>query len=340
VNHIDTFSALIGKYLAGETSPGEEQELFAWIEADEANKKFFEEIEQVWKFSENASASPFQTDTAAAWAKVEKAITPAANSRKSSALIVSLSKISKTWRIAAAILLAVAIGLWWFGHQPSPPQIVEVKTGEQEKKELLLPDGSRIWMNENSKLAYLQGFSRRRVTLEGEAFFEVKRMENSPFEIASGQAKTTVLGTSFNVRAYPGEDRVEVTVESGKVALAATKQPDQPVLLPAGASGIFDKKTEQVSVEAEKIGNAEAWKTQKLVFDNALVKDVLQSLERYFDTEISVSNEMINECHYSSVFEQPELDEAMKILAFGLNLELEKTANGYVLKGKGCEAAN
>lgn len=340
MNNIDTYSALIGKHLAGEINSDEQRQLFAWVEADTANRKFFEEIELVWNISENAGATPFETDTASAWGKLENAISPAIDNGKTSARIVSLSKISKVWSIAAAILLALAVGLWWFNSRPALPQMVEVKTGGQEKKDILLPDGSHIWLNENTKIAYQEDFTQRKITLEGEAFFDVERMEESPFEITSGNAKTTVLGTSFNVRAYPAEDLIEVTVETGKVALSATNTSPQPVLLPAGTSGVFDKKTEQVSVETEKIVNAEAWKTQKLVFDNVLVKDVLQSLERYFDTEISVSNEMINECHYSAVFEKPELGEAMKILAFGLNLKLEKTNSGYVLKGEGCQVGN
>ncbi|MEZ4959092.1 MAG: FecR domain-containing protein [Saprospiraceae bacterium] len=349
MNNFDSYSELIGKHLAGETSPAEERDLFAWIAADGANRQFFEEMEKVWKTTESAHFTPFETDTGAAWMNIEQAIDTSARTAaagnlesigKTSTRIVPLSKIRRYWSMAAAILLILAAGLWWAIRQPAQPLLVEVKTGSQEKNEVVLPDGSHVWLNENTRIAYHQDFSARKINLEGEAFFDVERMETSPFEITSGGAKTTVLGTTFNVRAYPSENLIEVTVRTGKVALAASNQPSKPVIIPAGSSGVLDKKVARVVVESGKIVNADAWKTQKLEFDNALVEDVLNSLERYFDTKISVSNEKINSCHFKAVFEKPEIEETMKVLAFGLNLQLEKAGDGYVLKGEGCEPGN
>jgi transmembrane sensor len=348
VNNIEKYSELIAKYLAGEITPGEERELFAWTEADAANQKFFDETVEIWSLTGGAASTPFEADMTKAWANIEAGIgtsaVPNTQTHKhtntqtpKSAKIVPLSKIIRRWSVAAAILLLAAAGLWWMNRGVEAPQFVEIRTFDKEKKEIVLPDSSHVWLNENSKLVYDQKFEKRQVTLEGEAFFEVERLVERPFEILSGAATTTVLGTSFNVRAYPAEDKIEVTVKTGKVALAVTKQAEKSVRLEAGESGIFDKKEEKVAVAEAEIANADAWKTDRLDFNEALVKDIIQALERYFDIKIEVSNPMILECHYSANFSQPVISTAMENLAFGLGLDVKKTEDGYLLSGKGCQ---
>lgn len=355
MNHIDKYSELTAKYLAGETTPVEEKELFAWTEANEANQKFFEQWVETWSLTESASASPFEADVASAWDKFDAALEKQASisqppkpsaaktpnhSGPQTVKIIPLSKMVWRWSVAAAILILAGIGFWWLRQQPAPPQLVEIQTFDKEKKEILLPDSSYVWLNENSKLVFDQKFEQRQVTLEGEAFFDVKRLERRPFEILSGEAKTTVLGTSFNVRAYPAEDKIEVTVKTGKVALAVTKQHQKSVLLEAGESGIFDKNEEKVVVAEEKISNADAWKTSRLDFNEALMKDVIVALERYFDVEIEVSDDVILECHLTANFSEPALPEALEVISFGLGLKWKETSGKFVLSGAGCQPDN
>lgn len=211
-----------------------------------------------------------------------------------------------------------------------------MKTSDSEQKEVTLPDGSHIWLNDHSTLTYDANFEDRNVNLEGEAFFEVEHMENRPFTIHSGDVTTTVLGTSFNVRAYAAEKQVEVTVETGRVALAPIDEKKKPVVLPAGTSGIFDKKIREVRVAKEKMPNALAWKTHFLYFDETLMKDIIETLERYFEVDISVSTKSIYECHYTVSFEEPRIEEVLSVLAGTFSLEITRKNGGYLLSGEGC----
>lgn len=348
VNNIEQYSELIAKYLAGEITPAETQDLFTWVEADVINKKFFDDAISIWGLAEASAAAPFETDLDKAWAKIESGIEknavtspqPRIAQNYKSPKIIPLSKIIWRWSVAAAILLLLGVGFWWMNNLPGTPSFVEIQTTDHEKKEIILPDGSHVWLNQNSKLVYGEDFEERRLTLEGEAFFEVERMPDRPFEIICGNATTTVLGTSFNVRAYPGEDDVEVTVKTGKVKLAAAEKEKLSVLLSAGETGIFEKETANVLQAAKEISNADAWKTARFNFNEALVGDIILSLERYFDIEISVSNPLILNCHYSANFEKPELQAALQNLSFGLGLRMEKTNTGYLLSGKGCQPDN
>jgi ferric-dicitrate binding protein FerR (iron transport regulator) len=220
------------------------------------------------------------------------------------------------------------------------PVYVEIQTGVGEQKEIVLPDGSEITLNENSVVSYAEKFTERNVSLIGEAFFEVERMEDSPFTISSANATTTVLGTSFNVRAYPEEEAVEVTVKEGKVALAVAEKKSAPVVLEAGTAGLVKKAEATVEkIEVDYV-NADAWKTMKLEFDDVLMRDVIVTLERYFKTDIEVENEMIFECTYTSKFTKPDLDEILTVISMTIGAEFEADGNGYRITGAGCQPDN
>ena len=344
MKHIDKYADLTGKRLTGEITPEEQAELSSWLATDGENQSFSDGLEEVWKLSGKAANEAFETDMTKAWAKIDAALDRGSSSGQvgSSAKIVPLSKRLGRWSMAAAVLALLAAGVWWMNQNPveAAPVYVEVLTGEGERKDVTLPDGSTIAMNENTLLSYPENFAERNVNLEGEAFFKVERMEDSPFTITSGDATTTVLGTSFNVRAYPEEADVEVTVKTGKVALALKEKKTAPVILEAGASGVFKKA--EVKVEKVELdhANADAWRTMKLEFDDVLMKDVISTLERYFNAEISVENEMIFECTYTSEFDKPDLNGILYIIGSTIGFEVENNNGKYLLKGEGCHPDN
>ena len=343
MKNFDKYAGLTGKRLTGEISPEEERELSHWLEADGENQSFSSDLEEIWELSASAAPGPFETDMGQAWAKIEAALGGEENmTGKPTAKIVPMRKRLGRWSLAAAILALLALGLWWMnqGAVVGPAAFVEVKTGDGERKEIVLPDGSEITLNENSVLNYPEDFAERNVSLSGEAFFNVERMEDSPFTILSGNAATTVLGTSFNVRAYPQEKNVEVTVKTGKVALAVAEKKSEAIILEAGTSGVLKKAEATVEKTETKNANADAWKTMRLEFDDVMMRDVVSTLERYFGAKIEVSNEMIFECPYTSEFDQPDLDGILNVIGATLGFEVEKTGGGYRLKGPGCTPEN
>jgi len=341
VRDFEKHSELIAKFLAGESSLSEKEALFAWTSASSENRQFFEETEKVWKMANDPGTSLFEADMDAAWLKIDGHTTKGTEevSRKEGK-VVKLKRRSFNWRAAAAILLLAVAGLWWVSQGEKAPKMVEIKTLPNEKQEINLPDGSHVWLNENSTLAYAEDFAERKINLEGEAYFEVEHIESRPFEITSEDATTTVLGTSFNVRAYPDEDKVEVTVETGKVALAVTNEVAKPVYLPAGTSGVVLKEEHRAEMEETKINNAISWKTQQLAFDETLIKDVITTLERFFGTHIRVSNEMIYECTFNSTFDHPDLNQVLDVISASIGVHIQKNNGDYLLVGEGCHPDN
>lgn len=340
MKHFDKYAELTGKRLTGEITPEEQKELSDWLEADGENQSFASDLEEVWTVSGSAAHEPFEANMESAWAKIDAAL--GEEVAAPSAKVVPMSKRFSRWSLAAAILALLAVGLWWMnqGETVVTPTYVEIQTGEDERRDVTLPDGSTIVMNENSILSYEEKFEKRNVTLVGEAFFDVERMEDSPFTISSGNATTTVLGTSFNVRAYPEEANVEVSVKTGKVALAVKEKKEASVILEAGAAGVVKKAEAKVETVELDNANADAWRTMKLEFDDVMMKDVITTLERYFDTDIEVSNEMLFECTYTSEFDKPDLDGILYIIGSTLNFEVEQENGRYLLRGEGCQPNN
>jgi len=341
-----TYMDLISKYLSGNASIAEKEELMAWVERDPANRAFLEEMIELWSIADHYEEH-FATDTPQAWQTLDKRLfgdeiatqtEPIASNEKTSAKIVRLSINKTILRVAAVILLAIVGGIWWFGGLTGgKAQMVIVQTAAEERQQLELPDGSTIWLNENTRLSYDEAFDERIVNLEGEAFFDVSEQAGKSFTIFSEGATTRVLGTSFNVRAYPNEPRVEVTVATGRVALRKADNVAEEVVLEKGASGIYDKAAEETAVIETTISNADAWKQQRLDFQDTPMRDVIPALERYFDIEMNVTNERILNCPVTGAFDRPDIENIIGILEFAVNVEIEKQdSSRYLIEGTGC----
>ncbi len=337
---------LIGKYLSGNLAEPEREQLMMWVEASPANRAFFEEMIQLWSIS-GSYEEQFEANTPEAWNTLETRLFGGGGATfeenplsvgKTSVKIVRLSINKTILRVAAVILAVITGGMWLFSDFfKSQDQMLVFETSAKERKQIELPDGSIIWLNESTRLSYDQRFINRVVSLEGEAFFDVAHLDSKPFTILSAGTSTTVLGTTFNVRAYPKEDRIEVTVETGKVELRKADQPEKKVLLTAGKSGLFDKNTEEVSISEAPISNADAWKNQRLEFTDAPMRDVLEAARRFYGIHIEVENSAILNCPLTSNFEGPVFDNFIKTLEFATPFKVERHDSSYVIIGAGCK---
>lgn len=340
------YTDLIGRHLSGHITAGERAELMAWVEADGANRAFFDEMIRLWSVSGEYEEEPFPADAQKAWAAFEQKLEQrfplngGASPEKAApeAKIARMRPLRVALRYAAAIVLLLSAGYWLFiAESGSDSQVAIIQAGAGEQRELELPDGSTVVLNENSELVYAQAFKERRVKLSGEAFFQVAKLNGKSFTIDAEGTTTTVLGTSFNVRAYPSEEKVEVSVKTGIVALQKAKDNQQKVILEADQAGAYDKQKEVV--QKTLISNADAWKTSRLDFDSIPLSAVVEALERYFNADIEVANPQLLNCTFKGQFQKPELKEVLDALAFTMVLEVEKQNGIYRLSGdaSGCD---
>lgn len=203
-----------------------------------------------------------------------------------------------------------------------------------EKKEILLPDGSRVTLNKNSKLR-LMNFSAntREVALIGEAYFEVASDKNRPFKISCGNSMTEVLGTSFNINQV-NEDSVELLVVEGRVRFSALNMPENTMILTANEyATCFNNHLEVI----DNINtNYLSWKTDKLIFASAPLSEVIKTLEGNYDVKIEVEDPSVLACHFNGTFKKANPKKVINTLSIMLNLSVETEGNTFYLKGTGC----
>ena len=186
--------------------------------------------------------------------------------------------------------------------QETPKEVVYNKLSIPRGGEyrIELEDGTKIWMNSESRLRYPVAFfnDTREVYLEGEAYFEVQRDVNRPFIVHSGEQKVTVLGTSFGISCYASEVNDYTTLVSGKVKVDF-KRGKQSFVLEPGMQVAYDKKSGIATERKVDVAEFVAWKNGKYVFKQKRLEDILSTLSRWYDFEVFYQNEDVKEILFS-----------------------------------------
>ncbi|MEN7548063.1 FecR domain-containing protein [Rapidithrix thailandica] len=239
------------------------------------------------------------------------------------------------WVASVALLVTVGLGSWWIHQRENilpDPEVRELVTKiipKGKKVSLILTDGTRIKLNSESKISFPKYFDAhlREVYLEGEAFFEVERDTARPFVVHAKGVDTRVLGTSFNLRAYPEQRQVNVTVATGKVAVYNTvKNPgDHPqslLVLPSemaiagGAGKLLTKRP----VDIQQVI---AWKNDILLFSKNSFEEVLYKLERWYGVEFVLAPQLTPVGNWSGEFQNSSLEFVLEGLGFSSDFQFE-----------------
>jgi len=235
------------------------------------------------------------------------------------------------WTAAASAVIILSISTYHAFIQSgfSKPEITSTITYNKDIRLLNLPDGTRVWLNENSKIDYPKKFSgkERTITLKGEAFFEVKRDPSHPFVISSGVIKTTVLGTSFNVKAY-GDKQPEVNVRTGKVKVESSQN---TVLLERGDKAIYKVETSTLNKQKSLVLEPE-WKKVLIYVDGLTLEQVLEKLKA--DHQFSMTyldNDLKNLKIQGTLDTRQGFYELLQSIAFALEIRIQSTGNNTYL---------
>ena len=228
-------------------------------------------------------------------------------------------KIFSSKALKYCIAAAAAAALFLTGAATS-----ELVTGKRQETVLMassenissytLPDGSKVWLNKNSWLAYNQkiGKRTRQVTLKGEGYFEVNRDEQRPFIVKMQNGlDIKVLGTTFNACNYPSLNKAEVILRSGSVQVSDNGRNEYVILKPNQKFTWNEGTAEISSVNAM---NCCRWFEHRLVFDNVKLKDILENLSHKYQTEISLNVGNLADKHMSMTIRDESVEDILDIL--------------------------
>jgi ferric-dicitrate binding protein FerR (iron transport regulator) len=176
-----------------------------------------------------------------------------------------------------------------------------------------LPDGTTGFLNSGSTLTYTIPFANnRKLELQGEAWFDVAHDEQHPLEIGAGTSAVRVLGTSFNLNAYPNDNFIEVVLAEGKVAFNAT--PNTPfVELDPEERLVYNG--ESIHIEKTEPEKFKGWTEGKLIFRGDNMKTVAYRLERWYNIEVEIADQALNEYVFRATFEDDNLPEVLRLLS-------------------------
>jgi transmembrane sensor len=199
-------------------------------------------------------------------------------------------------------------------HKLSPESYNTIETPKGGQYQIILPDGTKIWLNAASVFKYPASFSNfreRRVELRGEAYFEVSKVKGLPFIVKTDKQEVEVLGTHFNVNAYPDEPDSRTTLLEGRVKVTAPQlksvviEPGQQTLV---AKGIINIKT----VDTEQTID---WKNDEFIFKNETLGSIMRKIARWYDVDIVFTDaEIVKETFSGSLSRQNTISEILKTL--------------------------
>lgn len=254
-------------------------------------------------------------------------------------------KFRKLLKISASVLIIMSLGIGiYINYINTPaPEIVwmEKSTGRGQKATIRLTDGTKVYLNVDSKLSFPEHFQpdKREVVLEGEAFFDVARNTKRPFIIKSANLTTTVLGTSFNIKAFEAEP-LEVTVATGQVKVTSLDQAGiaDEVFLTPYQQAFYDGKLRRREVDINKFI---AWKEKIIHFDEVSLEEAAIVLERWFNVSIVIENEAIRQCKISGKYINENLINVMESFRHILGIKYRFEGDQkLIIEGKRCKSQN
>ncbi len=251
----------------------------------------------------------------------------------------------KQWLVAASLLAGLCFSVHIYRNNIlnyiSPVATKQVFAANGKVVNVTLADGTRVWLNGGSKLTYPEKFrgDSREITLVGEAFLDVAHDDHVAFIVHTGAIRTQVLGTSFNIKAYPEDKFVKVDVLTGKVGVigkANNAKGSQTVFLTPAQEVVFDKDNNlAVKKEIADVNVLASWKDGALVFKNMPLPEVLNSIEHRFNVKI-IADINLARCSISANFTNVSLENIMKIMSKLVKGKAVQQGTNYRLKGKGC----
>jgi len=291
-------------------------------------------LREVWDDKQEKKSTELGFDKQAVFSRIQNQI-----SSNELSITHKISHFTKKYAavIGVGLVLAASAAVFSIYRIGTQQEIAyaQVSNTEKTSKEILLPDGSKVTLNSKSSIKYPKKFARknRTVTLDGEAFFDVTKDAKKPFIVKTSTIEIEVLGTSFNVMAFASDAIVETTLFTGKVKISR-KNPGtnkiQSVILSPNHKATFYKSEERFVMDKVDVTTSTAWQKGELVFENEMFDNVIVKLQRWYNVEITLSDDLKNKHRLTMSIDTESLDETLNIIKKTLPVDYT-TANGGVI---------
>jgi Fe2+-dicitrate sensor, membrane component len=347
------FWNILARVKSGEATPEEQLELSQHLSAFPDDMELVKQIDACWDLPLPAAAAPGEDEMLNAWERVRQRMggLPRVSGR---------GKIRRMQLYAAAVaalfIMATGAGWWWYAfRQPTPPQKNVVSTRNGSKSKIELPDGTQVWLNAGSRIKYDENYGRqnRELTLTGEAYFDVAHDAGKPFILHTGKMDIKVLGTVFNVKAYPTDEVSEAALIKGAIEVTFPDRPQEKLILkPRDKISVANKTVEPPknttrvsnvpvkerpaimlsSIQYEPADSAiieTAWVNNKLIFRSKTFEELVNDIERWFNVTLKVEDSTILSKTFTGTFSSESITDALDYMSmsYPFRYKLDKKKN-------------
>lgn len=319
----DRMDDLLVKYMLGEASASEQEQVQQWRNASSANELYFSQLTAVWEKTKLAAVNSTVSEDDA-WLRFQQKIKP----DTTPATVVSIKKPTRyLWRVAAAVLvLAVTSWLLYNRIQPATTTLASGNTTEV----FTLPDGSVVTLNKNSTVSYHKNFSKetRTVELKGEAFFDIAPNKSIPFEVTTANdIAVKVLGTSFNIKNTAKQ--TEVIVETGLVEVSRRQQSvrlqQHEKLVVSGDNNTLKKQSNNSELYNH-------YRTHSFVCNATPLAELVAILNEAYNTNIEIGNPALQQLPITATLKGSSVDSIINIVCLTLNIKATRQNNRIILE--------
>lgn len=314
---------LIARVLSGEADKAEKVRLDKWISLSEENSKILQQYKSLWKRSGEISPQD-EININKEWASFVSARNNNSVTIKGTRSLSLFTKLAAAIFAGAVISFSALIGINSIKY--------EKVSAVAEVTDIQLPDGSTAILYPGSGIKFPKTFknNRRDVKLDGEAFFNVVKDSLNIFSVSAGDMIVKVLGTSFNIEAYSDSDRYNVIVEEGKVAVFNQKNEQNLTKLLAGDMASFITSGDKILKSVNKDVNYKAWRTGKILFDDADLDEIAITLSKVFMIDIEVRSPLEDQ-RLTVTFDNRNLEYILETIKATLDITIEENKEKIII---------
>ncbi len=308
---------LLEKYRTGQASEEEVKQVEDWYDSHEKEESPLNELDEQQQWEVGSSL----------YQEIQSQIVPASR----------FSGYRRWIILAASIVLVVLSGIAFWTFRSRDKAILVYQNPMKNIHRVTLTDGSQVWLYPGAVINLNADFNQqtRSLSLEGIAFFQIKRDETRPFKIHSRGLLTQVLGTSFLIDASPVHRNVEVSVLTGKVRLQAEQSQTYIVVHPK-QKGYYRKGQETKIYRTPDQDVSSVWEKKDFVFDNIPLSEIIQALSQRFGVKFQAENEQIYQCRLTAHLVHQNLPDILEMISKSLSISYEYDQNHVLFKGPGC----
>lgn len=353
---------LITRKLSGEANQSELRELDELLRNDPESARIMSEISSYWQSPEQKDQDFLEATYLLHIDRLKKAGHDLHSTEETTTPLFepAYNRKRKYLNYSLLVIPVLIAGIFYFSRPESQSSIPkaafvknEVQTRNGSRSQMTLPDGSKVWLNSDTRLTYGTDFngSTREVNLEGEAYFDVIKDATKPFIIHTRKMDIKVIGTAFNVRAYNSEEKAEATLLRGSIEVILKDRKNQKILLkpnekisistpseptnlkPADPTMITRTAIPQVEIREIEIipelNTAEdvAWKENRLYFKDQRMDEISLMLERWFGKKVVVLDESLKTARFTGNFENESLEEVLTAMQLSSPFSFHVTGN-------------